>query len=112
MLENSIYIDASPEHVWSALGRLEALHESDPGISKVGLSYAQPAGLGADRHCHIRGGGWFRERVTVWKPAQELEFTLYECTLPVRKLRHHYSLTPEGRGTRVDQVKEYTLKYG
>ena len=50
--------------------------------------------------------------MTVWEPYRELEFELYDCTLPVRRLRHHYTLTPEGAGTRVDQKQDYELKFG
>lgn len=59
-----------------------------------------------------RRGGWFRERVTTWEAQRELAFELYECTLPVRRLRHHYTLTSEGNGTRVEQRMEYELKFG
>jgi hypothetical protein len=112
VLKNSIHIEASPARVWAVLARLDVLQEYDPGIRRSEVSSEQASGLGADRRCEIAGGGWFRERVTVWQPEHELEFTLHECTLPVRSLRHHYSLTPERGGTRIDQTQEYTLKYG
>lgn len=107
-----MHIDAPRDRVWAALSRLDALHEYDPGISKSAVRSERRSGVGAERQCDIEGGGWFRERVTVWEPGRELEFTLYDCTLPVRSLRHRYLLTPEREGTRVDQTQEYTLKYG
>jgi ligand-binding SRPBCC domain-containing protein len=112
VLRNSIFIDAPPERVWAALARLDALQEYDPGVSKSEIRSEQREGVLAERHCDVKAGGWFRERVTRWDPSRELEFTLYDCTLPVRKLRHHYSLSREQGGTRVDQVQEYTLKFG
>lgn len=112
VLRNAIHIQAPPEQVWSALARLDGLHEYDPGVSKSVLRTEKRSGVGADRHCDIAAGGWFRERVTLWEPERQLELTLYECTLPVRSLRHRYTLTPEGGGTRVDQTQEYTLRYG
>lgn len=112
VLRNSIHIDALPERVWAALTRLDALHEYDPGVAKSELRTPQREGLGASRHCDLRGGGWFRERVTVWQPHRELELELHECTLPVRRLKHHYTLTADGSGTRVDQRQEYELKHG
>jgi uncharacterized protein YndB with AHSA1/START domain len=112
VLRNTIHIDASPDRVWAALSRLDALHEYDPGIAKSVLRTEQREGVGADRQCDIKAGGWFRERVTAWQPGRELELTLYACTLPVRRLRHHYTLTAEAGGTRIDQVQEYALKYG
>jgi uncharacterized protein YndB with AHSA1/START domain len=112
VLKNTIHIQAPPERVWEVLAKLDALHEYDPGIATSALRSEQRSGLGADRQCDIKSGGWFRERVTGWEPVRELELTLYDCTLPVRRLRHHYVLTAEHGGTRVDQTQEYTLKYG
>lgn len=112
VLKNTIHIEAPPERVWEALTKLDALHEYDPGIAKSAMRTDKRAGVGADRQCDIKAGGWFRERVTVWEPEKALEFTLYDCTLPVKRLRHHYTLRPENGGTRVDQTQEYTLKYG
>jgi hypothetical protein len=112
VLTNTVHIDASREQVWAVLARLDALHEYDPGISKSEIRSGRREGVGADRHCEIKAGGWFRERVTSWVPERELEFTLYDCTLPVLKLRHQYRLFEEQGGTRVEQTQEYTLKYG
>ena len=112
VLKNTIHIDAPPERVWAALSRLNALHEYDPGISKSEILSEKYEGVGAERQCNIRAGGWFRERITLWEPGRELEFTLYDCTLPVRNLRHHYVLSSERGGTLVEQTQEYGLKYG
>jgi hypothetical protein len=112
VLRNSVHIEASPALVWAVLARLDALHEYDPGIANSVLRSEQQTGVGAERQCDIKGGGWFRERVTTWKPESEIEFTLFDCTLPVRSLRHHYTLAPDRGGTRVQQTQEYALKYG
>jgi ligand-binding SRPBCC domain-containing protein len=111
-LKNSIHVEAPPERVWAALARLDALQEFDPGIERSSLQSPNAEGIGASRHCDLREGGWFRDRVTVWRSGRELAFELYDCTLPVRRLRHHYTLTPDGKGTRVEQEQEYELKYG
>lgn len=112
VLKNTIHIEAPLERVWKALTKLDALQEYDPGIAKSALRTDTREGIGAARQCDIKAGGWFRERVTVWEPEKALEFTLYDCTLPVQRLRHHYALRAEDGGTRIDQTQEYTLKYG
>lgn len=56
--------------------------------------------------------GWFRERITVWEPERALGFELFECSLPVGRLRHDYVLNSIAGGTRVVQRMEYRLKYG
>jgi len=112
ILKNSIHVAAPPEKVWAALARLDALHEFDPGIRRSEINSPSSEGVGASRHCDLRAGGWFRDRVTVWEPFRELEFELYDCSLPVRRLRHRYVLTPDQNGVRVEQEQEYELKYG
>lgn len=112
ILRNAIHIDASPEHVWAVLARLDGLSEIDPGVVRSAVESEMDEGVGAGRRCELRDGGWFRERVTVWVPHRELELELHDCSLPVRRLRHHYTLTADGRGTRVEQRQEYELEYG
>ena len=43
---------------------------------------------------------------------EALAFELYECKLPVRRLKHTYTLVSEGGGTLVRQRMEYELKFG
>jgi len=104
-LRNTIHIAAPPERVFAVLARLDALHEYDPGVARSELQPGIPFGLGAARHCDLRGGGWFRERVIEFEPHRAIAFELRECTLPVKQLTHHYTLTPERGGTRVDHRK-------
>ena len=112
VLENSIQIQAEPEAVWSVLGTLDALHRYDPGVKKSELLAGPKDGVGASRRCDLAPGGWFRERVTEWQPHDSMAFELFECTLPVRRLKHRYTLTAAEGGTLVKQTMEYELKFG
>ncbi len=112
VLENSIRIQAPPEHVWLALGKLDALDQYDPGVKKSEILAGPATGVGASRQCDLTPGGWFRERVTEWQPHETIAFELFECTLPVKRLKHRYTLTPEVGGTLVRQHMEYELKFG
>ena len=112
VLENSIRIDATPEQVWSVLASLDALAKYDPGVSKSEIVSSTKEGPGAARRCDLKPGGWFKERVADWRPNEALSFELYECTLPVRRLRHDYTLVREGSATVVRQRMEYELKFG
>lgn len=111
-LHNAVSVDAPPKRVWEVLTRLDALQDYDPAIARATCLPGASSGPGAARQCDLLAGGWFREQVTVWEPHCAVAFELRECTLPVRRLRHHYTLTPEGSGTRVEQRMEYELKYG
>jgi len=112
VLENSIRIAAPPERVWSVLATLDALAKYDPGVSKSEIVSPVKEGPGAARRCDLKPGGWFKERVADWRPNQALSFELYECTLPVRRLRHSYTLVRDGDATVVRQRMEYELKFG
>ena len=112
VLENSTRIDATPERVWSVLSSLDALAKYDPGVSKSEIVSTATEGPGAARRCDLAPGGWFEERVADWRPHEALSFELYECSLPVRRLRHSYTLVSEGGGTVVRQRMEYELKFG
>ena len=111
-LHNAVQIDAPPEQVWAILARLDALQDYDPAIAQSKLEVGGATGPGASRRCELKDGGWFRERVTVWEPHTALAFELHDCSLPVRRLRHDYRLSPRGPGTLVRQRMEYQLKFG
>lgn len=112
VLENSIRINSPREKVWSVLASLGALDQYDPGIRKSKVVSSQTEGLGAARQCDLLPGGWFKEKVTEWSPNETLAFELFECTLPVRRLKHRYTLTADSGGTIVYQRMEYELKFG
>jgi len=112
VLENSIRIDAAPEKVWSALATLDAVDRYDPGVAKAQIVSEAKEGPGAARRCDLTPGGWFKERVSEWRPHEALSFELYECTLPVRRLKHSYTIIADGAGTVVRQRMEYELKFG
>lgn len=111
-LDNAIQIEAPPGTVWAALTTLDALHAYDPGVKVARLLDGPREGVGASRHCDLLPKGWFRERVTEWVPGQSLAFELFECSLPVKRLTHRYSIVAQGSGTVVRQRMEYQLKGG
>jgi ligand-binding SRPBCC domain-containing protein len=112
VLENSIRIDAPPDRVWSVLASLDLLHLYDPGVTKSEIVTSSREGPGSARRCELKPGGWFKEKVADWTPNETLSFELFECTLPVRRLKHSYQLTQDGSGTIVRQRMEYELKFG
>jgi uncharacterized protein YndB with AHSA1/START domain len=112
VLESSIEIAVPPARVWELLGTLDALERCDPGVTRSRITSTARSGVGATRQCDLKPGGWFRERVTAWEPERSLGFELFECTLPVKHLRHKYTLTPVSGGCRVEQRMEYGLEFG
>jgi ligand-binding SRPBCC domain-containing protein len=112
VLENSIRISAPPEKVWSVLASLESLDQYDPGIKKSKIVSPSKEGPGSTRRCDLTPGGWFEEQVADWRPHYSISFELLACSLPVHRLKHSYTLTPDESGTLVRQRMEYELKFG
>lgn len=110
-LYNEIMIKATPQTVWEVLSDLGRLEKYDPIVTKSDPIDKLTSGLAARRHCQTRNG-WFKEEVSEWQPYEQLAFTLFDCNLPMKALKHSYSLHPVEDGTRVTQVMTYTMKYG
>lgn len=112
VLNNEVLINAPRSKVWGILSNPEALERYDPVVlESKGLSDAG-GGVGAERDCSTANGGWFKERVSIWEPEQELEFALYACNQPMKNLTHSYRLEDLGGRTKVSQVMRYSMKYG
>lgn len=111
-LNNEIRIDAPGETVWAALTALDALHHYDPGVRVARVLDGPRSGIGASRQCDLKPRGWFRERITEWTPGRSVAFELTECSLPVRRLSHRYSLETDESSTVVRQHMDYRLKFG
>lgn len=110
-LTNEIAMRAPRTQVWEVLTQLDLLAAYDPGTKTSVLTGEQAEGVGAERRCDVRPGGWFIERVAAWEPPHTLAFELVTCSFPVNSLRHDYSLIEADGVTRVVQVMTYELKY-
>jgi ligand-binding SRPBCC domain-containing protein len=111
VLVNEIRIDAPREAVWLVLTSLDLLERYDPGVRSSRIVEDVP-GIGASRRCELSPHGWLIERVVDVRPSEALAIELVECSLPVRQLRHQYSVTVDGDETVVVQHMEYQLKFG
>jgi ligand-binding SRPBCC domain-containing protein len=110
-LTNDIHIRAPRQQVWDTLTQLDLLSAYDPGTKASVLTGEQADGVGAERRCDVRPGGWFIERVAAWEPVHTLAFELVTCSFPVNSLRHDYTLSESDGLTHVIQVMTYELKY-
>jgi ligand-binding SRPBCC domain-containing protein len=112
-LHNEITIDAPIEKIWTVLANMEELEKYDPTVLKSTATTDAKNGLGASRKVDMRDGkNWFREKVTIFKPNEALEFELTACSFPVHQLKHSYSFQTTGSQTKVKQVMQYRVKFG
>ena len=112
-LQNERTIRASREKLWSLLANLEELEKYDPTVSRSVSLSPGAKGPGAARKVHMKDGkNWFEEKITVWRPNEELAYQLTACSFPVSGLSHSYTFEPVKEGIRVTQLMEYTVKFG
>lgn len=112
-LINDITINASTDKIWSILTDLELLDKTDPTVKKATLISENKTGLDAKRKVLMQDGrNWFDEKITVFKPTEELVYQLTDCSFPIKGLKHTYSFQNIGNQTKVQQVMEYTVKFG
>ncbi|MEP7197182.1 MAG: SRPBCC family protein [Saprospiraceae bacterium] len=112
-LINDISINAPLDKIWSILTDLEILDKTDPTVKKATLISQQKTGIDAKRKViMLDGKNWFDEKITVFKPNEELKYQLTDCSFPIKELKHSYSFQKIGNQTKVQQVMEYTVKFG
>ncbi len=112
-LVNDITINAPIDKIWSILTDLELLNKTDPTVKKATLISSNKTGLEAKRKVLMQDGkNWFDEKITVFKPNEELVYQLTDCSFPIKGLKHTYSFQKIGNQTKVQQEMEYTVKFG
>lgn len=112
-LVNEVTINAPIDKVWSILTDLELLDKTDPTVKKATLISDNKTGLDAKRKVLMQDGkNWFDEKITVFKPNEELVYQLTDCSFPIKGLKHTYSFQKIGNQTKVQQAMEYTVKFG
>lgn len=109
-----IYIDATPERVWEVLSDFGAVDKYNPGALKSRSTSTNNGGIGATRHCDLPGNAVALERITAWRPNEYLALEIFggEKLPPFKKAVGSVELKPEGNGTLVHGVLEYSLKLG
>lgn len=112
-INNSITINAKPDKVWDALANMEVLHLIDRTVKQTSQISAHNTGLGASRKVDMKDGkNWFKEKISVWQPNEQLSFQLIDCSFPVNDLRYDYLFSTDGTVTTVTQIMNYTMKFG
>ncbi|MBK7805528.1 MAG: SRPBCC family protein [Saprospiraceae bacterium] len=112
-LINDITINAPIDKIWNVLTDLELLDKTDPTVKKATLISENKTGIEAKRKVLMQDGkNWFDKKITVFKPNEELVYQLTDCSFPINGLKHTYSFQKIGNQTKVQQVMEYTVKFG
>ena len=105
-------IDAPVSAVWSALADIGEIHAWNPGVVGSHATSAEPTGLGATRHCDLKGNNFLKEEVVTFRPNEAITFRITDTNLPFRSADIRFTLTPDGDQTIVTCSPVYKLKFG
>ena len=112
-IHNEITINAPIEKIWTALTEIDVLDKFDPTVKKSSAITPVKSGIGAKKKVDMLDGkNWFEEKITEYKTNEALTYELTACSFPVHKLKHSYSIEKIGNQIRVQQVMDYTVKFG
>ena len=107
-----IEISAPPRDVWRTLSNLGDLAEYDPAVLKSRYTSVETSGIGASRHCEIKGG-FLDERVVEWKDGHSYTIEVVGSKgTPFKECFAEFRVEPSGPGSRVTQTMKFNLKGG
>jgi hypothetical protein len=107
-LRAQTYIEAPADKVWAAYADMGAVHLWSPNISAAHMVSRAKQGVGCERHCYMVGGGFLRERVTLWEEGRRVVSDVYETDLPM-KASFDVRIAPYADGTFFEFDMTYEL---
>jgi uncharacterized protein YndB with AHSA1/START domain len=112
-LEHELFVDAPPERVFALLAQPERTPEWSDNVLSVRRTSEGPVGVGSTTEAIVKALGTRQRaigRCTVFDPPRRI--VVENVTNVGAKSRSESQLTPEGRGTRLRAVMEYTVPGG
>ncbi|WP_421851692.1 SRPBCC family protein [Oricola sp.] len=112
--EHTRSIDATPEEVWSVLGRFMHIDEFAPEVKSVDALTDGADGRGSKRRCHFENGTSLVEEVIDWQANRGYTVRLSEmAAMPLREANAGIAIEPLARGrSKVRRGMQYRVKYG
>ncbi|MGD0215343.1 MAG: hypothetical protein ABSB87_19150 [Terriglobales bacterium] len=116
IVQTSVEVDDTPEHVWSRILSIDSVQASKPFLMYVGLPIPQRCtlqgrGVGAKRTCYF-DVGYIEETVTEWKPPYYLGLSIDRTHMPGRHWlafeSAEYRLQPNGAKTLLTRTTTVT----
>lgn len=113
-LERSSTINASPEAVWSLIGRFMQIDAFAPLVTRVEPLTAGSDGVGAKRRCHFENGTSLVEEVIEWQDGRGFRVRLLDiAAMPLHEMQASVFVEPSGPGhIKVVWSADYRMKYG
>ncbi len=112
--EREVWIDAPKEKVWAALADFGNIYVFNPNVPTSYSTSEKTSGLGATRHCDLRGGVSVEERIIDWQEGESMVIEIYDGakTPPFKSAIASISVKEERGGTLVSGTLAYKIKFG
>ncbi len=112
--ERTLEINATPEAIWSVMGRFMHIDEFAPLVKSVDALTDGDDAVGSIRRCTFDNGTSVVEKVTAWEANRRYRVQLTEMEpMPLNEAHAEVSLEPLDNGrSRVKWGMEYRVKYG
>ncbi len=112
--ERALDIDATPDALWSVVGRFMHIDEFAPLVASVDALTEGEDRVGSKRRCNFDDGTSVVEEVTTWEPNRRYRVRLSEmAAMPLHEAFAEVSVEPlDSGGARVTWGMDYRVKYG
>jgi len=112
--ERALNVDATPDALWSIVGRFMHIDEFAPLVTSVDVLTDGEDRVGSKRRCNFEDGTSVVEEVTTWEPNRRYRVRLSEmATMPLREAYAEVAVEPlDNGGARVTWGMDYRVKYG
>ncbi len=102
-------IDAPVDRVWEVLDDFGDIQRWNPGVTASALTTEGDVSLGSERVCELKPIGTIKERITSYKPGEQMTIHIYEMAkLPLEEGIADFALAPVNGGTEVTIDYRYT----
>ncbi len=112
-ITESTVVAAPPRAIWDLLADLRSPTRYSPQVTAVRLLGDQAEGVGAERHCDLVDGGYFKERVVSWNPGREIAMEIYDADGPLKVATGTFTMEPRADGgTDLTCRMDVTMRFG
>ncbi len=111
--KRSLDIKATPQALWTVIGRFMHIDEFAPLIKSVDALTDGEDGVGSKRRCNFNDGSSVVEEVTEWEACRKYRVRLSEMSsMPLHEMYAEISLDSLTDRVRVSWSVDYQVKYG
>lgn len=113
VFQRSRVINATPNAVWSVLGRFMQVDEFSPAIVSVDALTKGDIGVGSKRRNNFKNGTSLVEEVIEWNDGKEFTVQLSQMdAMPLQAATARVEIQPVGERSRVTWTFSYRVKFG